>query len=196
MPFKHMTYAEGEHEEYAEEGVTKHTVDRTWDKRKGTRFHCSTCGKKNVEHYKTMSGGLKTLEERKEYAKKNSGTYCYLEGKSKTCEPCLKLKRENSKKFGRKTKTQLADERTTLIEIIARLDPNYIPQNIKEAQALGVPWKKEKEEEPIIKEEPVKTKKKSRRRKILVIEDDEEDEEKTCKRCAGLGCGDCYEYDE
>jgi hypothetical protein len=183
MPFKHMTYAEGEHEEYVEQGVTKHTVDRTWDKKKGTRFHCSSCGKKNVEHYKTLSGGLKTVEERKEYAKKNSGSYCYLEGKSKTCEPCLKLKRENSKKFGRKTKTQLADERTTLIAIIARLDPNYIPQNIKEAKALGVPWKKEKEEEPIIKEEPeepvqpVKTKKKSRRRKLLVIEDDEEDED-------------------
>jgi len=104
------------------------------------------------------------------------------------------LKEKIAKNSEEKQK-QLADERTTLIEIIARLDPNYIPQNIKEAQALGVPWKKEKEEEPIIKEEPVKTKKKSRRRKILVIEDDEEDEEKTCKRCAGLGCGECYDYD-
>jgi hypothetical protein len=149
---------EGEQEVHQERGVTKHTVDRDWSKHEGIRFHCSSCGKKNVEHYLRLgncqNGKYKTAESRKEYAKKNNGTFCYLEGKSKTCEPCLQLKRENTKKFGRKTKARLADERDTLRAIIARLDPNYQPLNKAEANALGIKWKEEKEEKKEIKKEP------------------------------------------
>ena len=178
MPFKHMRYEdEDEQEAYQEDGVTKHTVDRTWSKYEGTRFHCSTCGKKNVNHYLRLGchhKKYKTEEARKEYAKKNHGTYCYLEGKSKTCEPCLQLKRENTKKFGRKTKKQLADERNTLRAIIARLQPDYKPQNKAEANALGIKWKEEKKEEA--KEEAVKTQKKihkkSKGKKKLFIIDE------------------------
>lgn len=204
-----------EKEADVERGVTRHTADRDYGTHEGTRFHCSSCGKKNVNHYLRLGTAghrtkYKTAEARKEYAKKNPGTFCYLEGKSKTCEPCLQVKRENTKKFGRKTKKQLADERDTLRAIIARLQPDYQPQTKAEADALGIKWKEEKKEEIKekpkpkfgkfkLKEEQKKVHKKSKgKRKLLVLDSDSESDSDEsvklpCERCEGDGCGDCID---
>jgi len=225
MPFAHMKYDdEYDMECDQERGVTKHTVDRDWGKDEGTRFHCSSCGKKNVNHYLKLAncrdGKYKTAESRKEYAKKNPGMYCYLDGKSKTCAPCLEVKRQNAKAFGRKTKKQLADEKKILRDIILRMDPFYKPENKAEADALGIKWKEEKKEaeaapapapatmprmriadgvkvvvyktQEEARAAQKKVNKKSRGRKKLLIMDDEI-EEKPCERCDGDGCGACID---
>ena len=165
MPFAHMKYINDEKEIYDEEGVTKHTVERDYGTNQGTRFHCSSCGKKNTEHYLRTHGMKKlypTKEKRMEHAKKNPGIYCYLKDKSKTCEPCLKLKREQNKLFGRKTKTKLAEEKQTLKNIIMKLNPDYKPQTALEADALGIKWIEPKQ---IIKK---------KKRRFIIVEDEEE----------------------
>jgi len=148
MPFAHIKIEDDAvAEAYDEDGVTPLTAERNWGKLNGIRFNCSTCGKKNVEHYLRLGFACKqykTLENRIKYAQQNSGSYCYLKGTSKTCEHCLEVRRKNQKLYGKKTKKQLAEEKQILIDIIKKNMPEYKPQSKTEADALGMKFSEPK----------------------------------------------------
>lgn len=146
----------------------------------GRRFVCSSCGRKNVNHY------LRTLTtQARQEVLRTDPRYCALGKGEKTCGKCLE-RRRNRPKSSRKTKAQLEDiikkQEELIKELLGEVNWQMKWSDLPEWKIKDYKIIKPDPEEPEPKQEKPKKKK-----RLLIVE------EPKCERCDGDGCGLCQD---